>query len=143
MSATSAECAFAKQNGVKLIDWARPRRVVGDGSRVVAVEFETTHVDEAGKLAGTGETFRIDADVVLTAIGQTLVPDGVDAELLTLDGGRIAIDADGATSLRGVWAGGDCTNHTGLDLTVQAVQDGKVAARAIDRYLAQTALKAA
>ena len=37
------------------------------------------------------------------------------------------------TSLPGVFAGGDCI--AGLDLTVQAVEDGKVAARSIHRYL--------
>ena len=37
------------------------------------------------------------------------------------------------TSLPGVFAGGDCI--AGLDLTVQAVEDGKIAARSIDRLL--------
>jgi glutamate synthase (NADPH/NADH) small chain len=36
--------------------------------------------------------------------------------------------------LPGVWAGGDCIG-TATDLTVQAVEDGKRAARAIDRAL--------
>jgi len=47
--------------------------------------------------------------------------------------GKIAVDAQRHTSLPGVWAGGDCVS--GLDLTVQAVQDGKVAAHAIDGWL--------
>ena len=37
------------------------------------------------------------------------------------------------TSLDGVWAGGDCIDG-GEDLTVSAVQDGKLAAIAIDRH---------
>jgi len=41
-----------------------------------------------------------------------------------------------------VWAGGDCA-ATGMDLTVQAVQDGKQAAAAIDRALSQRAEQAA
>jgi dihydropyrimidine dehydrogenase (NAD+) subunit PreT len=143
MSATTAEQAFAKQNGVKIIEWARPLRVIGEAGRVAAVEFEVTQLDDDGKAVGAGETFRIEADVAMRAIGQTLGPDGVDAVQLTPAGARIAIDAQGATSLPGVWAGGDCTNHDGPDLTVQAVQDGKIAATAIDRYLAQTAVKAA
>jgi glutamate synthase (NADPH/NADH) small chain len=53
---------------------------------------------------------------------------------LQLQGGRIAVDADRQTSLPGVFAGGDCV-FGGQDLTVQAVQDGKLAAHAIDRYL--------
>ena len=47
--------------------------------------------------------------------------------------GKVVVNADGETSLPGVWAGGDCI--AGVDLTVQAVQDGKVAAHAIDRRL--------
>jgi glutamate synthase (NADPH/NADH) small chain len=35
--------------------------------------------------------------------------------------------------LRGVWAGGDCT--PGDDLTVVAVQEGKIAAHSINEYL--------
>jgi len=35
--------------------------------------------------------------------------------------------------MRGVFAGGDCTN--GGSLTVKTVQDGKLAAGAIDRFL--------
>jgi glutamate synthase (NADPH/NADH) small chain len=38
-----------------------------------------------------------------------------------------------ATSLPGVYAGGDCV--AGVDLTVAAVEDGKIAAHAIDQYL--------
>lgn len=81
--------------------------------------------------------------MVLKAIGQMLVPDGVAAELLTADGSRIAVDADGRTALPDVWAGGDCAATGGIDLTVQAVQDGKRAAASIDATLAARDAKAA
>ncbi|NIG07596.1 glutamate synthase, partial [Burkholderia sp. Tr-849] len=42
-----------------------------------------------------------------------------------------------------VWAGGDCAATGGVDLTVQAVQDGKRAAASIDATLAQRDAKAA
>ena len=49
--------------------------------------------------------------------------------------GYIETDEEtGATSLPGVWAGGDCAQG-GEDLTVSAVQHGKVAAIDIDRQL--------
>ncbi|MFZ3220649.1 MAG: FAD-dependent oxidoreductase, partial [Rhodoferax sp.] len=51
-----------------------------------------------------------------------------------LDGGRIATDAAGQTSLPGVWAGGDC-RAGGLDLTVEAVEHGKQSAHAIHAYI--------
>jgi len=72
------------------------------------------------------------ADVVLKAVGQAL---SVAGEAPEVKKGRIVVDVDYATSLPGVWAGGDCIG-TSTDLTVQAVEDGKRAARAIDRALA-------
>lgn len=142
MSATWAEQEFARTQGVTIVEWMKPLRIVGTG-RVEAVEFERTALDANGVLQGTGEIERIEADMVLKAIGQKLLPAGFEALQLTEGGARIAVDADGATSLEGVWAGGDCAGHTATDLTVQAVQDGKLAARAIDRYLAAQAEKAA
>jgi glutamate synthase (NADPH/NADH) small chain len=73
------------------------------------------------------------------AIGQMLVPDPIVSgaqQVLEMQDGKIAVDGDRKSSLPNVWAGGDCI--TGVDLTVQAVQDGKVAAHAIDRYLRLT-----
>jgi glutamate synthase (NADPH/NADH) small chain len=81
--------------------------------------------------ARTGEHFTLAADMVLKAVGQILVPE--PAEGVAVAAARIMVDADGRTSLPGVYAGGDCT--PGLDLTVQAVQDGKRAAEAIHRDL--------
>ncbi|MFM0516586.1 MULTISPECIES: NAD(P)-dependent oxidoreductase [Caballeronia] len=132
MSATWAEREFAQTNGVSIVTHAKPVRLIGDDGRVTGVEFER----------GT-ERFVIDADMVLKAIGQTLVPIGIDRALLTLDGGRIVTDENRQTTLAKVWAGGDCATHEGLDLTVQAVQDGKLAAASIDASFELTAIKAA
>lgn len=143
MSATWAEQDYARSEGVMIVECANPVRIVDESGRAVAVEFERTTLDANGKFAGTGETLRIAADMVLKAIGQKLVAAGLDGLDTTADGARIAIDAQGATSRAGVWAGGDCAGHGATDLTVQAVQDGKVAARAIDCWLANQATKAA
>jgi dihydropyrimidine dehydrogenase (NAD+) subunit PreT len=137
MSATPHEQEFAQTNGVKIKHWAKPARLVAEGGRVRAAEFEYTRLDAAGKLAGTGERFTLPADTVFKAIGQTFVPDPLangSQQALELKGGRIAVNAGRQTSLPGVFAGGDCVSG-GQDLTVQAVQDGKLAAHAIDRYL--------
>jgi dihydropyrimidine dehydrogenase (NAD+) subunit PreT len=136
MGATWAEREFAQTNGVSVITHARPVRMIGVDGRVTGVEFEPTTGDMS-------QRFTIDADMVLKAIGQTLVCVGLDHELLALDGNRIATDANRQTSLANVWAGGDCATHEGLDLTVQAVQDGKLAAASIDALFARTAVKAA
>jgi glutamate synthase (NADPH/NADH) small chain len=87
-----------------------------------------------GKLAPTGETTTLAADTVLKAIGQKLGNPVLAEAGLTLSGGKIATDANGTTNLKGVWAGGDC-RAGGLDLTVEAVEHGKLAAKAIHAYL--------
>ena len=78
----------------------------------------------------------LDADVVFKAIGQKLAGHhlGEDLDGLQLQSGRIVVDESQATTLENVWAGGDCVVG-GDDLTVSAVQHGKVAAIAIDRSL--------
>jgi dihydropyrimidine dehydrogenase (NAD+) subunit PreT len=141
MSATWAEREFAQKNGVTLIEHARPVRILAVDGVVTGVLFEQTVIDE-GRLKGTGDLFEVAADTVFKAIGQTLVPFGEGFELLATAGGKIEVDAQGATSIAGVWAGGDCA-QTGMDLTVQAVEDGKRAAQSIDRALAASMAKAA
>ncbi|CAB3786126.1 NAD(P)-dependent oxidoreductase [Pararobbsia alpina] len=133
MSATWAEREFAQKSGVTLIEHARPVRILAVDGIVTGVLFEQT-VTEEGRLKGTGDTFEVAADTIFKAIGQTLVSFGTGFELLATVGGKIEVDAQGATSVAGVWAGGDCA-QTGIDLTVQAVEDGKRAAQSIDRAL--------
>lgn len=137
MSATGHEQEFAKAEGVSLLPWAQPRQFIGEEDCLSQVEFERTEVDADGQLVGTGAGFRLHADWALKAIGQKL--DAVPLAELALHRGKIRVDADYATSMPGVWAGGDCAFSEGdpdkQDLTVQAVEDGKRAAVAIDRAL--------
>jgi len=136
MGATHHEQELAQINGVRIKHWARPVKLTGDRGAVREAVFEYTQLDDAGRLIGTGDQFAIPADMVFKAIGQSFVPDPLredGRDLLELKGGKIAVDAEGKTSLDKVWAGGDCT--PGQDLTVAAVQDGKLAALAIDRAL--------
>ncbi len=137
MSATWHEQEFAQVNGVKIKHWAKPLRLISHQGAVREIEFEYTQLDGQGRLIGTGETFSLFCDVVFKAIGQKLVKDPVNGkahESLDLANGKIVVTDDMETSLPNVWAGGDCVD-SGIDLTVQSVEDGKVAAIAIDRYL--------
>ncbi len=129
MAASEYEQELATAKGVTIIYNAQPVAIHGDGA-VREVEFEYT-VEEDGKLRGTGEMFRIPADQVFKAIGQTLegVPDGVAVER-----GKIVVNEVGRTSQNGVWAGGDCASG-GDDLTVTAVAEGRDAAIDINATL--------
>jgi glutamate synthase (NADPH/NADH) small chain len=88
--------------------------------------------EAGGKLAGTGETFDIPADMIFRAIGQSYVD--VAGGKLELEAGRIKVDSLKRTSLAGVWAGGDCIAG-GKDLTVASVDDGRRAAESIHQFL--------
>jgi len=137
MGATIHEQEIAQTNGVLIRTWASPRQILTGGSGVSGVVFEYTENDSAGRLSGTGECFTLKADQVFKAIGQKFTaelfqPSGLPA----VNDGRIQVDEERRTNLVGVWAGGDCV--AGQDLTVVAVQDGKVAAESINRYLTET-----
>jgi dihydropyrimidine dehydrogenase (NAD+) subunit PreT len=127
MPASAYERDWARTHGVTIRTWAAPQAVLADGDRVTGVRFACT-TQRDGRLVETGETFDLAADMVLRAIGQTYAAEA--APEIALEGGRIRTDADGRTSQPGVWAGGDC-RFGGRDLTVEAVEDGKIAARSI------------
>lgn len=129
MSASGYEQDHAAQAGVKIVTHAMPLAVHGNGA-VTEVEFAYTTEGPEG-LMPTGETFRLRADQVFKAIGQTLTgtPDG-----LAIAGGKIVVTGPGRTSLPGVWAGGDCAAG-GEDLTVTAVAEGRDAAMDIHAAL--------
>jgi glutamate synthase (NADPH/NADH) small chain len=136
MKASEHEQRFAQINDVKLRFCASPKRVLSRDGRVTGIEFEVTEPDPAGNILPTGKTYRLAADVVFKAIGQALSADhpADPTDGLTLENGRIAVNDDRQTSLDNVWAGGDCICG-GEDLTVSAVEDGKVAAESINAYL--------
>ena len=125
MSASRYEQDLATSKGVRIVTHARPMRAIGNGA-VQEVEFEYTR-DGATGLEGTGETFRLAANQVFKAIGQTLKG---ASDALHIDDGKIRTDETGRTSLEGVWAGGDCATG-GDDLTVTAVAEGRDAAENI------------
>jgi len=137
MGATAHEQEIAKANQVRLLTWAQPDAVLlNDQGQVRGMRFARTRV-ENGRLHSTGQTFELAADAIFTAIGQAFdggaLADPLARELKR-EGERIWVDAQLQTSVPGVYAGGDCT-ALGQDLTVQAVQHGKLAAEAIHSHL--------
>ena len=134
MKASPYEQQLAQTSGVRIRHWATPTRILGADGQATAVEFHRVTRGATGGLDDTGETFTLEADQVFKAIGQKFLPDDVAAFGIQLEGGRIAVDAERRTSVAGLWAGGDCIAG-GEDLTVAAVEDGKVAAEAIHRHL--------
>ena len=128
MAASMWEQDLAASKGVRILTHVQPVAIHGNGA---ATEIELEYTNETdGGLQGTGETFRLPADQVLQAIGQTLSSDGE----IKLEGGKIAVTGAGRTSIEGIWAGGDCATG-GDDLTVTAVAEGRDAAEDIHAAL--------
>ena len=127
MSATKHEQEIAKANQVRIKTWAKPQAVLLDeAGRVRGMRFENTRPTNS-QSQSNGESFELAADAIFKAIGQTLE---IAQPELAIAGDKIAVDANFRTNIKGVYAGGDCI-APGQDLTVQAVQHGKLAARAI------------
>jgi dihydropyrimidine dehydrogenase (NAD+) subunit PreT len=136
MSAFAYEYSLAKADGVRFEWQALPLRVVGRGGEAIGVEFARTEPDASGNRRGdvrplSGSEFVIEADMVVKALGQEPLLDLLDVlPGLAHDHGRVSADpATGATSVSKLFAGGDCLRNGGE--VVDAVQDGKVAARGI------------
>ncbi len=140
MKASSEEQSFAKIKGVVIRHNSRPIKLMVNQEHVEAIEFEMTKTDKDGATFGTNEFYTLPADMVFKAIGQTFESNSFvnkDSSLEfspELSMGRIKVDDYGRTSVSGLWAGGDCVAE-GEDLTVAAVQDGKIAAYSICDYL--------
>ncbi|MFY9821841.1 MAG: FAD-dependent oxidoreductase [Thermoanaerobaculia bacterium] len=140
MPAAKDEVEEAAREGVQLRHRLGPKRFLGENGSLTGVEFVTASrvFDETGRFSPQfveGSERVIPTDTVVMAIGQTgdlsfLGPeDGVDNR-----GGRITIDpATLATSAPGVYAGGDAA--FGPRIAINAVADGKLAAKSIDERL--------
>jgi ferredoxin len=141
MPASAEEIAEAEEEGVILHPGLGPKRIVGDGSRVIGLEvLKTKWVFDTEKRFNPAfyenSEFQLDCDTVIMAIGQApkldfLRPeDGVEISRR----GLIAVEPQTLmTSAEGIFAGGDCV--FGPRLIIDSVADGKRAAIGIDEYL--------
>jgi dihydropyrimidine dehydrogenase (NAD+) subunit PreT len=127
MNASLYEQELASSKGVVIRHNVMPVKVKKKRRKLSSLICERT-AETNGKLAGTGETFELAADTLFRAIGQTYVD--ATGNALKLEKGRILVDGEKRTSLKGVWAGGDCV-FGGKDLTVASVDDGRRAAESI------------
>ena len=129
MGASKFEQDLATSKGVRIIENASPVEISGNEA-VSSIKFAYTKSTN-GVLEIQSEEFELEVDQVFKAIGQN-----IDSNLrdLKLENGKIVIDEEGRTSIKGIWAGGDCALG-GEDLTVTAVAQGRDAAESINNKL--------
>ena len=134
MSATAPERQLALRHQVQFISWAQPVKILLDQNKKVrGMKFEKTAIFK-NQLRGTGYKFDLAADMIFKATGQQLDLATYPTNALQWDGDKIWVDDDFQTSIPRVYAGGDCIMKD-PDLTVYAVQHGKLAARAMHRAM--------
>ena len=138
MPCTQKELEIARLDGCRIHWLAAPQTVIGADGRVTGLLCERMELgppDGSGRRTpqATGETFLLDVDMVIKATGQMPFEEMVLGAGVGHRGGKVSVDGAGATSLRGVFAGGDCVN--GGKEVVDAVQAGKLSAAAILEYI--------
>ena len=140
MTAYAHEYDFIKQEGVNFSFLTQPVRVHSENGTVKALEclrMSLGPADASGRPSPqpiAGSEFFLDADQVVKAIGQQK-PSLASQLKLKTEKGFIQVNAEFETNMPAVYAGGDCIRARGAASTVMAVQDGKLAARAIDERL--------
>ncbi|MDR1614240.1 MAG: glutamate synthase subunit beta [Campylobacteraceae bacterium] len=138
MPGSKKEFKNALDEGVNFIYNATPRDIiVNSEGNVIGLNMQKTILSSKDTLGRQtieivkGSDFKIDADIVIFALGFTpnipmfLAENGIDINAR----GTIAADNCYRTSKAGVYAGGDCMR--GAALVVTAAADGKMAAMQI------------
>lgn len=138
MPCTEVELNIAKQDGCKITWLASPIKVKGSKGKVkqlVCSKMKLGEPDASGRRSpvDTGETFTLDVDMVIKAAGQVPFEKIVKKYKLENKNGKLVIDKNCATNIKGVFAGGDAVN--GGKEVVDAVQAGKDGAASILKYL--------
>lgn len=135
---TDVELNIARLDGCEVIWLAAPKKVKGSNGKVkqlVCSVMKLGDPDSSGRRSpvDTGETFSLDVDMVIKAAGQVPFEKIIKKYKLENKNGKLVIDKNCATNIKGVFAGGDAVN--GGKEVVDAVQAGKDGAKAILKYL--------
>jgi glutamate synthase (NADPH/NADH) small chain len=134
---TDVELDIAKLDGCKIIWLATPKEIKGNekAAQLICSIMKLGEPDASGRRSpiDTGETFTLDVDMVIKAAGQIPYKELIEKDKFNSASGKIIIDKNCATNIKGVFAGGDCVN--GGKEVVDAVQAGKDGAAAILEFL--------
>lgn len=151
ITAGEEELAEALHEGVAIQYCTVPVEILGNEGKVTGIRCQRTRLTEKIMANGRhlpepvqGTDFVIEADHVVVAIGQSPNAPQLSMEGLAFDSrtGTIRVNPlTLETSIKGVFAGGDCV--TGPNNVVQAMAAGIKAAESIDRYLQGRDLAAA
>lgn len=137
MPAAGREVELATEEGVRIEFLCAPLAFNLNGGKSVKAlkcgRMQLGEKDASGRAAPRmipGSDFEVQADAVIAAIGQELVPTGFDP---LVKSGLISADGNGLTSEKGLFCGGDAA--AGPATVALAIGSGMRAALAMDAYL--------
>jgi glutamate synthase (NADPH/NADH) small chain len=139
--ARAEELHHAEEEGIEFHWLTNPLEILGDDKGNVrgmrCIRMALGEPDSSGRprpVPMPGTEFEVAADIVVFAIGTNANPIiGQTSNLALNKRGYIETDADLATSMAGVFAGGDIV--TGAATVIQAMGAGRKAARGMKKYL--------
>jgi glutamate synthase (NADPH/NADH) small chain len=139
--ARAEELHHAEEEGIEFHWLTAPVEILDDGKGNVramrCVKMELGEPDDSGRrrpVPVPGSEFEFETDVVVFAIGTNANPIiGQTSRLALNKRGYIATDENLATSMAGVYAGGDIV--TGAATVIEAMGAGRKAARSMKVYL--------
>lgn len=143
MPARKEELHHAKEEGVVFKTLTAPLELIGENGKVKSVrcqEMQLGEVDAKGRRSVTpieNSEFFIDCDLAIVAIGTSPNPIITESapDLSTTNRGTIIVSEAMATSIEGVYAGGDAV--TGAATVILAMEAGKKAAKSIVLQLSE------
>ncbi len=142
LPARREEVHHAREEGIEFRMLTNPTRIIADENGWVkgisCVEMTLGEPDASGRRSPVtveGSDFEIECDVVIMALGTSPNPliASTTEGLAVNRRGCIEADESGATTRKGVFAGGDTV--TGAATVILAMGAGRRAARAIDEYI--------
>ncbi len=139
MPAIPEEVDEAVREGIKIHFQSAPiriRRKSGNVTGMECVRMKLAEPDESGRrrpVPVEGSSFQVQADTIVAAIGQRTNRKALSGLELNSDGTVCINPSTGATSVKGVFAGGDVV--TGPGWAIDAIQAGKNGANSIHEYL--------
>ncbi|MHB0915443.1 MAG: NADPH-dependent glutamate synthase [Thermoleophilia bacterium] len=149
MPARVEEVHHAEEEGIQFHMLTNPTQIIGDNEgwveEIECIQMELGEPDDSGRrrpVAVAGSEYRIPIDVVIISVGtgsNPILTKATPSLELNKWGNIVADEETGATSMEGVFAGGDIV--TGAATVILAMGAGKIGARSIDRYLQGLPLK--
>jgi len=133
--ATKLEIREALEDGVEVLEFNSPLRIVEDGIYLEQTEYKIDENGDKKLVIIPNSEYLYEADEIIIAVSQ--VPRDIivskTKEIKVNDRGTIITNKCGQTTFNGVFSSGDVV--TGAKTVVEAVRDTKIVAEAMENYL--------